>query len=102
MSILIFRSGQLLSLVTAGASEGGLSGGCQGAILSSRRLNVKKEISAIISLSKTLDITCLIRYLTKEDCIKGGIYNERGDKVRTIGNIRSLLSNWTSTLRARN
>jgi len=47
MSILIFRSGQLLSLVTAGAPEGGLSGGCQGAILSSRRLNVKKEIPII-------------------------------------------------------
>ena len=50
MSSLIFRSvrsGQLLSLVTAGAPEGGLSGGCQGAILSSRRLNVKKEISII-------------------------------------------------------
>ena len=41
------RSGQLLSLVTAGAPEGGLSGGCQGAILSSRRLNVKKEIHII-------------------------------------------------------
>ena len=27
----------MLSLVTAGAPEGGLSGGCQGAILSSRR-----------------------------------------------------------------
>ena len=37
----------MLSLVTAGAPEGGLSGGCQGAILSSRRLNVKKEIPII-------------------------------------------------------
>src|SRR3989338_3668600 len=44
------RSGQLLSLVTAGAPEGGLSGGCQGVILSSRRLNVKKEIPIIFSL----------------------------------------------------
>ncbi len=46
------RSGQLLSLVTAGAPEGGLSGGCQGAILSSRRLNVKKEIPIIWSLAR--------------------------------------------------
>ena len=37
------RSGQLLSLVTAGAPEGGLSGGCQGAILSSRRLNLQRK-----------------------------------------------------------
>ena len=37
----------MLSLVTAGAPEGGLSGGWQGAILSSRRLNVKKEIPII-------------------------------------------------------
>jgi len=38
----------MLSLVTAGAPEGGLSGGCQGVILSSRRLNVKKENPIII------------------------------------------------------
>jgi len=50
------RSGQLLSLVTAGAPEGGLSGDRQGAILSSRRLNVKKEIPIITTL-KSRDST---------------------------------------------
>src|SRR3990170_3890903 len=48
------RSGQLLSLATAGAPEGGLSGGYQGAILSSWRLNVKKEIPIIYSGRGTL------------------------------------------------
>jgi len=46
-------------LVTAGAPEGGLSGGCQGAILSSRRLNVKKEIP-IINAWFAIDISDLL------------------------------------------
>ncbi len=48
----------MLSLMTAGAPEGGLSGGCQGAILSSRRLNVKKEIPIIFSF----DVSAVRRF----------------------------------------